>query len=53
MTGESPLTPPIFEKMAQSHAILILHNEMRIEDVRDIPSGMRARVEYLTRTMGK
>jgi hypothetical protein len=53
MTGETPLTPPSIERLAQSYALLIMHDEMTLKSVRDIPPGMYARVEFLANSEKK
>lgn len=49
MSGETPLTPACFEKLAQSYADLIRAGEKTPEDVPTKPAALRPRVDYLLR----
>lgn len=47
MSGSEPLTPAVFERLAQSYALRIESGEIEIDSVPAIPPTLRPRVEYL------
>lgn len=46
-SGEIPLTPQVYEDLAQSYALLIVHDEFPMASLPPYPVGLKARVEYL------